>query len=145
MKAKKLKQMQRRHWRLEYKNFLMSMGEVGLVEPFLKFFKREPAKIKLKTRLSLMWAIFKAPGLNRRKKLVPYIDKRWQGKGLGNQEWVNYNKVIGLVRFKCRTKRNKPGEMVQILVNETWWDEGKALDLLNKDMLKMYNEAEVKS
>ena len=143
MKPKKMKQMQRRHWRLEYKNFIKSMGELALPVTYFKYFKHEPAKVKLKTRLILAWAILKAPRLARKGKLVDYLNQRWTGKGLKEQDWTEYEKVIGLIRFKCRTKRDKPGGIVQIMVNETWWAEPKALKLLPKEYLKIYNEAEV--
>ena len=144
MKAKKHHQMMKRHWRLEYKNFLNTMGELGLPKPILRWWERSPSKVGFKMRLKLAWAILRAPSLARKDKLVEYIDKRWVGKGLESQKWVEYVKVMGLVRFNCRTKMDKPGHMVQIMVNDTYWDEGKALKLLPPDWLKAYNEAEVK-
>ena len=141
---KKQKQQMRRFWRLEYKSFINSLGDLGLEQPFLRFLKRKPAKVGFKTRFNLAIAILKAPGLARKGKLVEYLDKRWQGKGLKTPNWTEYSKVNGLIRFNCRTQTAKPGELVQIQVNETYWPEDKALGLLDKDQIKMYNEAQIK-
>jgi len=111
------------------------MGELNL---------ENKGAIPFKTRFRLAIAILKAPGLAKKGKLVDYLNKRWDGKGLKEQHWTEYEKVTGLIRFKCRTQKEKQGELVQILVNETWWSEEKALKLLNKDQIKIYNEGMIK-
>ena len=124
----------RKHWRLEYKSFILSMGELNLATPFLKYFKKESARVSLKLRFHLCLAILKAPRLARKGKLVAYIEKNWGKSKLKDQVWTEYTKVNGLIRFNCRTMREKPGELVQIQVDEVYWDEAKAIKLLGKEL-----------
>ena len=144
MKSKKQRQLMRKHWRLEYKSFILSMGELNLATPFLKYFKKESASVKLKTRIKLCLTILKAPYLAKRGKLIPTIENKWGKSGLKDPLWTNYEKVNGLLRFKCRTGTKNPGEVVEIMVNETYWSEAKAIKLLSKDLLKSYNEAKIR-
>ena len=144
MKSKKQRQLMRKHWRLEYKSFILSMGELNLATPFLKYFKKESARVSLKLRFHLCLAILKAPRLARKGKLVAYIEKNWGKSKLEDQVWTEYTKVNGLIRFNCRTMREKPGKLVQIQIDETWWDESKAIKLLGKELTPLYNEARIR-
>ena len=135
MKSKKQRQLMRKHWRLEYKSFILSMGELNL---------EKKASVKLKTRIKLCLTILKAPYLAKRGKLVAYIEKNWGKSKLEDQVWTEYTKVNGLIRFNCRTMREKPGKLVQIQIDETWWDEAKAIKLLGKELTPLYNEARIR-
>lgn len=145
--GKKLRRQINKHWRVEVKGFVKSAGELGLKRPrfprlsekpglrWLAAWEHEPTKIPFRVRWGYAVAILKAPGLARKGKLVEYIKDKWPGKadGLGEQGWVRYEKVAGFVRFKCRTRREAPGAIVQILVNDVYWDEKKALGILGDD------------
>ena len=135
MKPKKHRQIMRKFWKLEYNTFLQSMGELNL---------EKKASVKLRTRLKLCLTILRAPCLAKRKKLIPTIENKWGKSGLKDPLWTNYEKVNGLLRFKCRTGTKNPGEVVEIMVNETYWSEAKAIKLLSKDLLKSYNEAKIR-
>ena len=135
MKPKKHRQMMRKFWKLEYNTFLQSMGELNL---------EKKARVSLKLRFHLCLAILKAPYLAKRGKLVAYIEKNWGKSKLEDQVWTEYTKVNGLIRFNCRTMREKPGELVQIQVDEVYWDEAKAIKLLGKELTPLYNEARIR-
>ena len=135
MKPKKHRQMMRKFWKLEYNTFLQSMGELNL---------EKKARVSLKLRFHLCLAILKAPYLAKRGKLVAYIEKNWGKSKLEDQVWTEYTKVNGLIRFNCRTMREKPGKLVQIQIDETWWDESKAIKLLGKELTPLYNEARIR-
>jgi hypothetical protein len=135
MKPKKHRQMMRKFWKLEYNTFLQSMGELNL---------EKKARVSLKLRFHLCLAILKAPYLAKRGKLVAYIEKNWGKSKLEDQVWTEYTKVNGLIRFNCRTMREKPGKLVQIQIDETWWDEAKAIKLLGKELTPLYNEARIR-
>ena len=135
MKPKKHRQMMRKFWKLEYNTFLQSMGELNL---------EKKARVSLKLRFHLCLAILKAPRLARKGKLVAYIEKNWGKSKLKDQVWTEYTKVNGLIRFNCRTMREKPGKLVQIQIDETWWDEAKAIKLLGKELTPLYNEARIR-
>ena len=135
MKPKKHRQMMRKFWKLEYNTFLQSMGELNL---------EKKARVSLKLRFHLCLAILKAPRLARKGKLVAYIEKNWGKSKLEDQVWTEYTKVNGLIRFNCRTMREKPGKLVQIQIDETWWDEAKAIKLLGKELTPLYNEARIR-
>ena len=125
----------RKFWKLEYNTFLQSMGELNL---------EKKARVSLKLRFHLCLAILKAPRLARKGKLVAYIEKNWGKSKLKDQVWTEYTKVNGLIRFNCRTMREKPGKLVQIQIDETWWDEAKAIKLLGKELTPLYNEARIR-
>ena len=159
---KKVRRLINKHWRVEIKGFIKSAGELGLRAPrfpklssmflfrWLSRWTWEPTKIPFRVRFGYAKAILIAPRLARKGKLVEYIKKHWPGKadGLHEQGWVRYEKVVGPIRFHCRTRREAPGVLVQILIQETYWDEPKALGLLGnntvgKEIAKMYHLARI--
>ena len=159
---KKVRRLINKHWRVEIKGFIKSAGELGLRAPRFpklssKFLFRwlsrwtwEPTKIPFRVRWGYAKAILLAPRLARKGTLTDYIKKHWPGKadGLHEQGWVRYEKVAGPIRFQCRTRRDAPGVLVQVLVQETYWDEPKALGLLGnntvaKEIAKIYHMARI--
>ena len=151
MKAKKFRQQARKHWKIEVKKFVAMCGEVLLERPvfprvpLLRRWKREPAAAKLRVRLQYAIAILRAPGRARAGKLVEYIANKWPGAtdGLHEQGWVRYQKQLGPLCFHCRTRREAPGVLIQVLVQEKYWDEKKAIQTLSKDIQRIYHAAPI--
>jgi hypothetical protein len=160
--GKKFRRQVKNYWKVEIKGFLKSAGELGLRCPrlprlsevaglrWLASWQHEPSAIPFRVRLGYAVAILRAPGLARKGKLVEYIKSKWPGKadGLHEQGWVRYEKVAGFVRFKCRTRRDKPGEVIEILLQDTYWPEKKALGILGKgkvaeEVKKLYHFSRV--